>query len=162
MRRWARVEQGCLPKRAELPLDKCSPWRITARKAMTSNQHNLQVGLVAFPDPTFLLLGEFNAFHWLAEQIEGRRAVVVESAPGKDLVCLSIVPSDQDGRAVRAGSSVEWQISASEAALVSNQLRELAASSSPAHAYLDPESNLTGMQIMASKGEYDPARVFVE
>ncbi len=60
------------------------------------------------------------------------------------------------------GLILEWQMSASEAAVVSHQLRELAASSSPAHAYLDPASNLTGVQIMASKGEYDPARVFAK
>lgn len=129
---------------------------------MTSDQRNLRAGLVDFADPTFLLLGESSSFEWLAAQIEGKRAVVLKGEPGKDLMCLSIVPSDGEGRASRAEGALEWRMSASEATLVSQQLRELAASSSPAHAYLDPASNLTGVQIVASKGEYDPTRVFVE
>jgi hypothetical protein len=36
----------------------------------------------------------------------------------------------------------------------------LAASEVPAHAYLDPTFNSSGVQIMASLGEYDAARVF--
>lgn len=115
-----------------------------------------------FADPTFLLLGESGSFEWLAEQIEGRRAVALEGEPGKDLARLSIVPSAQEGRVLKAGAILEWQISSSEAALVSQQLRELAASSSPAHAYLDSASNFAGVQIVASKGEYDAARVFIE
>ncbi|MGQ0593349.1 MAG: hypothetical protein ACT4QB_12085 [Gammaproteobacteria bacterium] len=35
------------------------------------------------------------------------------------------------------------------------QLRALAASESPAHAYLDTESNNAGVEIVVSKGEYD-------
>jgi hypothetical protein len=146
----------------ELALGQCSSWRFAARKTVTSDQHNLRVGLVDFADPTFLLIGDSRSFYWLAEQIKGERAVTLEGEPGKDRVRFSIVPSDSEGRVSRMGPILEWQMSASEAALVSRQLRELAASSSPAHAYLDPASNLAGVQIMVSRGEYDPARVFVE
>lgn len=127
---------------------------------MKKDQHNLRAGLVDFADPTFLLLGEPESFDWLAEQIEGRCAVALDGVQGKDLARLSIVPTAQEGRVSREGSVLEWQMSYSEAVLVSQQLRELATSSSSSHAYLDPASNLAGVQIMASKGEYDPERVF--
>jgi hypothetical protein len=124
---------------------------------------SLSAGLVDFADSTFLLLGESDAFYWLADQIEGRSAVAVEGVPSKGIARLSIVPTTkegQEGRVSRAGLVLEWQMSSSEAVLVSQQLRELATGSSPAHVYLDPACNLAGVQIMASKGEYDPERVF--
>ena len=127
-----------------------------------NDQHNLRAGLVDFADPTFLLLGESSSFDWLAEQLENKRAVVLEGESGESPERLLIVPSDREGRMSRAGAILEWQLSASEAALVSQQLRELAASPAPAHVYLDPASNLAGVQVMASKGEYDPTTVFAE
>ncbi|WP_157039845.1 hypothetical protein [Aquincola tertiaricarbonis] len=127
---------------------------------MKSEQHSLRAGFVDFADPTFLVLGEPESFHWLAKQIEGRCAVALDAVPGKDLARFSIVPTAQEGSVSREGSVLEWQMSSSEAVLVSQQLRVLATSSSPAHAYLDPASNLAGVQIMASRGEYDPERVF--
>jgi hypothetical protein len=127
-----------------------------------TDQHSLRAGLVDFADPTFLLLGESEAFDWLAKQLEARRAVALDGVPGKDLARLSIVPTAQEGRVSREGPVLEWHMSSSEAVLVARQLRELATSSSSAHAYLDSARNFTGVQIMASKGEYDPERVFIE
>ena len=143
-------------------MGQCSSWRPAGRQAVKNDQHSLRAGLVDFADPTFLLLGGSESFDWLAEQIEGRCAVALDAVQGKDLARLSIVPTAQEGCISREGPVLEWQMSSSEALLVSRQLRELATSSSSAHVYLDPASNLTGVQIMASKGEYDPERVFME
>lgn len=130
---------------------------------MMIEQHGLRAGLVEFSDPTFLLLGEAGAFDWLAEQIESRREVALQSESNKEVACLSLVPSTHsDGEALKKGAILEWQMSAKEAIQVAQQLRELAASSAPAHAYLDPANNSAGLQIIASKGEYDSARVFAE
>lgn len=129
---------------------------------MTTRQHGLRVGLVDFANPAFLLIGEASSFNWLAEQIESRHAVGLECERGKAVARLSIIPAEHEGRLTLAGAILEWLMSATEAALVSQQLRGLASSSSPAHAYLDPASNLTDVQIIASKGEYDAARVFAE
>ena len=130
---------------------------------MTTEQHGLQAGLVDFSDPAFLLLGESSAFDWLAEQIEQRRSVALQSGSSKEVACLSLVPSEHEGgRASKKGAILEWQMSADEATQVARQLRVLASSSLPAHAYLDPANNLAGLQIIASKGEYDPTRVFAE
>lgn len=137
--------------------------RLAASKAMTTEQHGLQAGLVEFSDPAFLLIGEAGAFDWLAEQIESRREVALQSESNKEVACLSLVPSTHDdGAALKKGTILEWQMSANEATQVAQQLRELAASSAPAHAYLDPANNLAGLQIIASKGEYDPTRIFAE
>lgn len=128
---------------------------------MTNNQHNLRVGLVDFADPTLLLLGEASSFNWLAEQIESRCAVVLECEQGSDLSRLSIAPSINEGRISKMETTLEWLMNASDAALFSQQLRQLAASPMPAHIYLDIEKNLAGLQLVASKDEYDPKQVFV-
>lgn len=129
---------------------------------MTNNQHNLRVGLVGFADPTFLLLGEASAFNWLAEQIESRCVVTLDCEPDKDPVRLLIAPSKNEGKVSKVEGTLEWLVSARDAVLFSQQLRQLAENPSPAHAYLDVEKNLAGMQIMATKGEYDPSRVFLD
>jgi hypothetical protein len=135
-------------------------WRIAAGKTVMIVQRALRAGLVDFADPTFLLIGQSGAFDWLADQIERKQAVTLDGQAGKSLVRLAIIPTGSEGRASKADDVLEWLISPSEAALVAQQLRELAQASAPAHAYLDPANNLSGVQIVASKGEYDPAKVF--
>lgn len=115
-----------------------------------------------FAEPTLLLLGTSSSFNWLAEQVERRREMVLEGAAGRALGILLLVPSAQEGRFSRHGHTLTWRISLDQAARVTQQLRELAASLLPAHVYLDPENNFTDLQVVASKGEYDPARVFGE
>ena len=127
---------------------------------MESNQLGLRVGLVNFHEPTLLLIGDASSFTWLAGQLEIRCPLLLEAEPGNEIRSLSIEPSQREGRAFRSGPVLKWQISAHEAVLAAGRLRELAAHPSPAHAYLGPEFAEAGVQIVASKGEYDPARVF--
>ena len=123
---------------------------------MTKEQPSLHVGIAEFSEPTFLLIGESYSFHWLAEQIAARRTFTLEQTLGKAHASLRFVPTTQGGHLSRKGDALEWAISVIEAQQATQQLKELAASNCPAHAYLDPLSNETDVQIVASIGEYDP------
>lgn len=128
-----------------------------------TEQHGLQAGIVEFSEPVFLLIGGEEGFGWLAERIQSRCPIVVQGDTSKAVGSLSFVPSpESDGEASIEGAILEWRISATEAIEVARLLRALAASSRPAHAYLDPGRDRTGLQIIASKGEYDPMRIFQE
>lgn len=129
---------------------------------MTRVEPALHVGLVDFSEPTLLLIGEPDTFHWLAEQLTARCSFALEGAPGGAHASLRFVPTLQDGRLSRRGDAFEWELSVAEAQLAARQLKELASSERPAHAYLDPTTNSTEVQLVASIGEYDPARVFDE
>lgn len=124
---------------------------------MKKEQPNLELGLVDFEEPTLLLLGETSSFDWLACRIaEGCEFAL------KGRVSLKFIPSMQEGELSGTGNEFEWHMSHAEMALVAQQLRELATGDVPAHAYLDSIRNTAGIQIMASKGEYEPARIFSE
>lgn len=129
---------------------------------MTTGQPAPHVGLVDFSEPTLLLIGEAHSIRWLAEQLAARRSFALEQTPGKARVSLRFVPTTRDGRLSQQGEAFEWEISVFEAQQAAEQLRELASSECPAHAYLDPTTNGTAVQMVASIGEYDPARVFGE
>ena len=123
----------------------------------------LYLGIADFAEPTLLLVGEANSLAWLAHQIETRRDIDfskvpnVVPQPGFD---LRVLPTAGDGSLMRKDKSFVWEISAQEASFFTLQLRELAASASPAHTYLDPHVNAAGVQIVASLGEYEPHRIF--
>lgn len=114
----------------------------------------LQIGLVDFSEPTLLILGDAESFLWFAQEISSRRHVTLDHRGTR----LSVVPTASGDSLAQDGAQFTWEISATEALFVAGQLSALAASGSPAHHYLDPERNETGVQIIASLGEYD-ARV---
>jgi hypothetical protein len=127
---------------------------------MTTN--TLHIGLADFAEPTLLILGEAASLNWLAERIEARQSFDLATAPVVKLanVRLLLEPTDNAGTLTREGKKFVWKLSLSESQEVAAQLRELAASHVPAHAYLDPKTNSAGVEVVASKGEYSDA-VFV-
>ena len=130
---------------------------------MTQQHSLLHVGMADFSEQTLLLIGDVNSLAWLAEQIETRREITLAEMHGfvrLTGVGLHLIPVKQSGSLTRLGESFNWEISAIEARHLAQQLRELATATAPAHAYLDSESNVTGVQVVASKGEYDPEKVF--
>ncbi len=127
---------------------------------MTQRLSVLHVGMVSLPDPTLLLIGDATSLGWLAEQIAAGRDTKLEPVPGPVRVGLHLVPATRGGRLTRIGETFDWDISAKEAQRFSQQLRELAASASPAHAYLDSELSTDGVRVLASIGEHDPEKVF--
>lgn len=129
---------------------------------MNSDQCGLHLGLVTFQDPTLLLIGDSGSFAWLAGELEAGRPVTLMSDPGVDPIRLLLLPANGGVGCARAGGVVSWHLSRCEAVAVASQLRELAGYGSPAHAYLDPEVTTAELQIVASRGEYDPARVFTK
>lgn len=131
---------------------------------MTQQRSWLHVGLADFAERTLLLIGDTNSLSWLAEQIDTRRDIkLTEMHQTVRLtgVGLRLIPTIHRGRLTRLGEAFDWEISADEAPQLARQLRELATATTPAHAYLDPQSNTTDVQVVASKGEYDPEKVFV-
>lgn len=101
----------------------------------------LYVGLVDFTDPTLLLLGEPCSFDWLANRIVERRTIELKCVLGKKIDSLVLVPVENEGYLLQMGSTLKWNMLESEANVVIQQLRELAVSASPAHAYLDTLNN---------------------
>jgi hypothetical protein len=111
-----------------------------------------------------LLLGDAQSLSWLADQIDSRQQLDFADSPNvmnKTDVHLYVRPTEQTGRLTQQANVFDWEISAIEAPKFAQQLRELAASASPAHTYLDPESNVAGIEVIASMGEYDGSKVFV-
>lgn len=144
-------------------MGQCSAWRFTADQAMTQEHSILHIGIAEFADPTLLLIGDATSLGWLADQIDARRDIKLAEMSGlvhETKIDLHLIPATRSGRLTRLGDAFDWEISAVEAQQFAQQLRELAACVSPAHAYLDPESNPTEVQVVASKGEYDPVKVF--
>jgi len=130
---------------------------------MTQEASLLHIGIADFAEPTLLLIGDAQSFSWLADQIDARRELDFAEMPSlvsRTDVNLRLVPTMQTGRLTRRANVFGWEISAIEAQQFAQQLRGLAASTSPAHAYLDPESNVAGVQLVASMGEYDQSKVF--
>lgn len=128
---------------------------------MNHQKQNLRVRLVGFAEPTLLLLGDAASFSWLADCIASGLSLDFSDRPDVELVNLGLtLEITHDGDLLRRGSMFTWRISLAESQQFSDQLRMLAGSEVPAHAYLDPTFNSSGVQIMASLGEYDAARVF--
>ena len=110
-----------------------------------------------------MLIGDANSLAWLADQIETRRDIKLAKMHGivwHTEIALHLIPATLGGRLTRLGGAFDWEIATAEAKRLAQQLRELAMATSPAHAYLDPESNGTDVQVIASKGEYDPEKIF--
>lgn len=125
-----------------------------AKRTVKNIPQNLDVGLVNFSDPTFLLLGDSRSLEWLAEQIRNNSTLRLVGSPQGSGIELTITPTSTESQLSRGDGKLSWEISPSDAEKFFCQLRDLAASSAPAHAYLDIEKNLTNLQLLASIGEY--------
>lgn len=123
----------------------------------------MHIGLVDFAEPTLLIIGDMASLRWLAELIETRQSLDFGAAASQvKLVNVSLLLDSvrSDGDLSRDQAKFDWRISPSEAGQFAVQLRSLAASDVPAHAYLDCNSNTSGVQIVASKDEYSARTVF--
>lgn len=127
---------------------------------MTDYGKGLHLGLADFAEPTLLILGQSASFVWLGAQIASRRDIVLERHLPKRQISLRFVPTAQNGRFFQQNQAFEWQVSEAEAKTVAGQLEGLARANLPANAYLDPDTNTTGVQVVASCGEYEPTKIF--
>jgi hypothetical protein len=127
---------------------------------MTNEQSRLYVGVADFEQPTLLVLGKPDSLLWLSKQISARRAFALEREAGKSYASLQFLPTAGDGHLTRQGNAFEWQLSALESKQVAQQIKELAVSDCPAHAYLDPVFNEAEVQVIVSINEYDVSRIF--
>ena len=123
----------------------------------------MHIGLADFAESTLLILGDAASLNWLADCIETRQLIDLARSPLAKLVSvgLMIVPTDNAGSLSRNDTLFKWKVSRLEAQQFAEQLRALAVSEKPAHAYLDPEANNAGVQIIASQGEYNADAVLI-
>ena len=129
-------------------------------EAMTVKQLDMCVSLPGFAEPTLLLIGGAAAFQCLADGLSARHELILgESQLGNRCAVLQIVPVENQGQLSRQGERFTWQILFSEAKGVAQQLSALANSPRPAHVYIDPPVNLSGVQVLASMGEYEPGEI---
>jgi hypothetical protein len=133
---------------------------------MPSDHLKVYFGMVDFSEPTLLILGEPSGLQWLAKLLESRwtGSLSAFSPPIELMQDIRIhvgFPEDEFGAEWR-GSDLLWNISSADADTFADQLLKLADHEGPAHTYLDPKSGQKGIQVVASKGEYDHARVFSE
>jgi hypothetical protein len=128
---------------------------------MTVQSPEIDIGVLDLAEPTLLLLGDAEAFRWLANELGAFHAIVLGSQrAGGRRVSLHILPAERDSELSRQGNDFFWQLSSAEAEKIARSLSALADSPRPAHAYLDPAVSSTATHIVASIGEYDPDRVF--
>jgi hypothetical protein len=139
-----------------------APWLASSKK-MNETTITLHVGLADFSEPTLLLLGDAAALNWLADRIAIRQSLDLSTSSFVKLhgVVVKLEAVD-DGELCQRKKSFTWRISPNESQQFVQQLRMLAASDIPAHAYLDPASNSAGLDVMASKGEYIVDDIFID
>lgn len=123
----------------------------------------LHIGIADFAEPTLLLLGDQDSLVWLADQMEAEQSIDLAHVANAVLqrnFGLRILFTGQGGGLRRREATFVWELSRMEASHLAAQIRGLARSTSPSHAYLDPTPNLAGVQVIASLGEYDPGKIF--
>lgn len=123
----------------------------------------MNIGLADFAEPTLLILGDAASLNWLASCMETRQSIDLATSPFVKLVSVGLVisPTGDEGSLSRNDTLFKWKVSPLEAQQFAEQLRALAISEKPAHAYLDPRTNSAGVQVIASQGEYSAEAVFL-
>lgn len=123
----------------------------------------MHIGLADFAEPTLLILGDAASLNWLADRVESRQSLDFTGSPFVRLVSVSLLfePTEGDGSFSRQNAKFVWKVSPSESQKYAEQLRALAASEIPAHAYLDSMANSAGVEVVASTGEYTADAVFI-
>ena len=123
----------------------------------------MHIGLADFAAPALLILGDETSLNWLAGCIATRQSIGLATSPLVKLVSVGLViaPTDAEGSLSRSNTLFNWKVSRLEAQQFAQQLRALAGTGKPAHAYLDPNTNSAGVQVIASQGEYRDA-VFIQ
>jgi hypothetical protein len=131
---------------------------------MPSNHPLLSAGIVDFCEPTLVLAGDAEGFLWLAALIESGWTGDLSTFGDKLQlvgVQLGLMHSDPHGGLEGCGTQLCWRLSSAALQLFPELLRALAQSGRDGHAYMDdPPGEDTSTQVIASKGEYDPAFLF--
>lgn len=131
---------------------------------MSKYASTLYIGTVDFAEPTLLIVGDDQSILHLASYIYSRKIINLSEDPSWVKMMntnLHLVPTDLSGDIKRLGDSFYLTISDEDAKNFSEQLWNLAASKHPAHTYLDTKADSAGVEVVVSKGEYDPATIFL-
>lgn len=123
----------------------------------------MHIGLADFAEPTLLILGDAASLNWLADCMETRQSIDLTTSPLVKLVNVgvTIASTNDEGSLSRTDTLFTWTVSPAEARQFAGQLRALAASEKPGHAYLDSKANHASVEVIASKGEYCADAVFI-
>ena len=128
-----------------------------------SSASKLIIGIVEFENPTVLVLGDAAAFLTLASRIQERQTFrMAESgfAELKNIREITVMPCEDHGEFSRIDDELVWKVSAFEADAFAAQLQALGESKDAGHTYLDPSTNSTDLEIVASKDEYQASVLF--
>ena len=110
--------------------------------------------------PALPILGDTAGFLWLGNIIESRWVGKLSLLSPRVILAnigLNLAYSESHPGLMRSGAEFNWTLSNSSSKMLPGLLRGLAASDGPGHAYLDGPLEAAGIQVVASKGEYDPA-----
>jgi len=123
----------------------------------------MHIGIVDFAEPTLLIVGDAASFCWLADIFDSRQSLDLSSASIATPVDVNLLlnPVEEGDDLYRDGLKFKWRFSPQKAQEFASQLRALATSSVPAHAYLDVNPCSSGVRIVASKDEYSATKVFI-
>ncbi|GAA4333995.1 hypothetical protein GCM10023165_09500 [Variovorax defluvii] len=121
----------------------------------------MHIGLADFAERTLLILGDATSMRLLAGCIEARESLDLSTLPFVESVnvCVLMKPTGDNSSLDQKDTLFEWRISPLDSHQFAEQLRALAASDMPAHAYLDCKTSGEAVQVMASKGEYEAGDV---
>jgi hypothetical protein len=131
---------------------------------MANDDFKVYVGLVDFADPTLLIVTDASGFRWLAQLIASRQSGDLSrfsseiELPHDTRFHLRF--SDEGVGLERHGSDLFWNIAPTDAGVFAAQLRSLADTDCPGHHYLDPTAGIQRIEVIASKGEYNPITIF--
>jgi len=107
---------------------------------MRNDDPTLYIGMVDFNEPTLLILGDPKGLFWLADLIESRWAGKLSSLSPvimSQRLDILVVHDDPQGGLLPRGVELQWGLSRKAAGVFPEQLRGLARSENPGHAYLD-------------------------
>jgi hypothetical protein len=150
------VERGVKPRR----IDAATRVSLAFLSRWFACRSALIVVRPAFPRLSSAAAIGAAAFQCLADGLLVRHELILgEGQLGNRRAVLQIVPVGNQGQLSRQGGRFTWQILFSAGEGVAQQLSALANSPRPAHVYIDPPINRSGVQVLASMGEYEPGAV---
>lgn len=128
-----------------------------------TTKERVTVGMADFAEPALLMTGSAGGLRALADLFEAGNSVSPSS--GSTLldpigIKLDLHLGATQTQLLAAGNQIDWFISFMDAKAYADLIRAVAECDKPSHTYLDVPAN-DELEIVVSKGEYDPATVFL-
>lgn len=126
------------------------------------NISKVHIGLADFSEPTLLIIGDAAALRWLADGFASQQLIDLSGSSLLMLHGISLFFELADkSEIIQIEKDIRLRVSLLESIKFAGVLQALAASNAPAHAYLDLAENNAGINVIASKDEYNADEVFI-